>query len=259
MPLCRSPANLAVAAALQAAHTGLFRVMAEPDALGGRAAAPHRARVRPRLARRRLARATSSAGSTRQAEGGRLHAADPPRRARRRPTSPGAKGEKPWHAAMAATYAHATAPLRRLADVYVVRAALAVANGEPVPDAVTEAFARLPEVMARAEALSGRIERAVIDLAEAVMLQGRVGETFDAIVTDLDERGARIQLRDLPVVARIDADGLQPGDVPRVRLARADPATRAIAFADRLTWPTSGSRSRSRTWEGCSPRIPYCR
>ena len=35
----------------------------------------------------------------------------------------------PWHAAMSATYAHATAPLRRLADRYVVRATLAIANG----------------------------------------------------------------------------------------------------------------------------------
>ena len=42
-------------------------------------------------------------------------------------------GVVPWHSAMAATYVHATAPLRRLADRYVVRAALAVANGEPVP------------------------------------------------------------------------------------------------------------------------------
>ena len=38
------------------------------------------------------------------------------------------EGVRPWHAAMAATYAHATAPLRRLADRYVVQAALAVAN-----------------------------------------------------------------------------------------------------------------------------------
>ena len=57
----------------------------------------------------------------------------------------------PWHAAMAATYAHATAPLRRLADRYVVRAALAVANGQPVPAAVSEAFQRLPATMAKAE------------------------------------------------------------------------------------------------------------
>ena len=95
---------------------------------------------------------------------------------------------------MAATYAHATAPLRRLADRYVVEAALAVANGRPVPEAAQAAFERLPKVMAKADALGGQISRAVIDLAEAVALQGREGETFDAVVTDIDQRGARIQI-----------------------------------------------------------------
>ena len=95
---------------------------------------------------------------------------------------------------MAATYAHATAPLRRLADRYVVGAALAIANGQPVPEAVAAAFDALPKVMARADARGGQIERAVIDLAEAVMLKGREGEVFEAVVTDVDERGVRIQL-----------------------------------------------------------------
>ena len=54
------------------------------------------------------------------------------------------EGRKPWHSAMAATYAHATAPLRRLADRYVVEAALAVANSEPVPDDVAVRFDALP-------------------------------------------------------------------------------------------------------------------
>ena len=52
----------------------------------------------------------------------------------RRRYEPYTDGRVPWHAAMAATYAHATAPLRRLADRYVIEAALAVANGAPVPE-----------------------------------------------------------------------------------------------------------------------------
>ena len=144
--------------------------------------------------------------------------------------SPGAKATSPWHAALAATYAHATAPLRRLADRYVVEATLAIANGKPVPDTVTEAFARLPAVMARADARGGQIERAVIDLAETVMLQDRIGEVFEAVVTDLDERGARIQLRDLPVVARVVAHHVDPGEALRVKLTGADPETRQLTF-----------------------------
>jgi len=110
------------------------------------------------------------------------------------------------------------------------RAALAIANGERVPDVVAEAFPRLPAVMARAEAHGGQVERAVIDLAEAVMLQGREGEIFPAIVTDVDERGVRMQLGDLPVVARVGAHRVEPGDAVEVRLIGADPDRRVVSF-----------------------------
>ena len=131
---------------------------------------------------------------------------------------------------MAATYAHATAPLRRLADRYVLMGLLATANGQPVPDTVAAAYHKLPAVMARADALSGSVERAVVDLAESVMLSARVGEKFAAVVTDVDERGARIQLSSVPVIARVAAPGAQPGDGLNVILASADPGNRQVAF-----------------------------
>ena len=140
------------------------------------------------------------------------------------------EGAPPWHAAMAATYAHATAPLRRLADRYVVMAALAVANGRPVPEAASAAFEKLPEVMARADSRSGQLDRAAIDMAEALMLQGRIGETFRAVVTDIDERGARMQLCDLPVVARVAAHKVEIGDEMTVRLTAADAAQPSTSF-----------------------------
>lgn len=226
--------NLAVAEALHAHCTGLFRVMPEPDA---------RAVARLRHTARAFAidwpedmplatfetrldpsddRHAALMLAIRRAGGGAAYA-------------PFQAGERPWHSAMAATYAHATAPLRRLADRYVVRAALAVANGEKVPQAVEAAFAALPKVMARADAVSGRIGRAVIDLAEAVMLDGRQGQVFPALVTDVDERGARIQLCDLPVVARLAADSLAPGAAVRVRLTGVDTAKRNIVFTPEKT------------------------
>lgn len=221
--------NLAVADALLAHHTGLFRVMAEPDA---------RAVERLRHTAHALGLNWPRNATLEQFE--RTPSLTDPRHAafmlavRRAGEgasyAPYREGVVPWHAAMAATYAHATAPLRRLADRYVVRAALAIANGQAVPQAVTDAFPKLPEVMARADALSGRIDRAVIDLAEAAVLNGHVGETFDAVVTDLDERGARIQLCALPVVTRVDAKGTIPGDAIRVRLASVDLAHRQAKF-----------------------------
>lgn len=221
--------NLAVAAALQAHGTGLFRVMAEPDA---------RAVARLRQTAAALGVAWPEAIGLRAFERD-LHAADPKQAALmtaiRRAGSgasyqPYRPGVTPWHAAMAATYAHATAPLRRLADRYVVQAALAVANGRPVPDAVAAAFARLPAVMARADAAAGRIDRAAIDLAEAVMLAGREGERFDAVVTEADEHGARIQLSNPCVVARVTGAGHTPGETLAVTLTTADVDKRLVAF-----------------------------
>ncbi len=221
--------NLAVADALQAHHTGLFRVMAEPD---------QRAIQRLRHTAHALGLNWPRHATLEQFErmGGTTDARHAAFMLAVRRAGDGAsympyrEGVVPWHAAMAATYAHATAPLRRLADRYVVRATLAIANGEAVPQAVTDAFPRLPEVMARADALSGRIDRAVIDLAEAAVLNGHVGESFAATVTDLDERGARIQLRDLPVVTRVDAQGVMPGDAIQVRPAAVDVAHRSARF-----------------------------
>jgi exoribonuclease R len=92
------------------------------------------------------------------------------------------------------------------------------------------AFQKLGPVMAKAGARSSQVERAVIDLAEAAMLEGRVGEDFTAVVTDITEQGARIQLCDLPVVARTTAHRVVPGDEITVRLDQADPARREVRF-----------------------------
>lgn len=222
-------ANMAIADALHAHRTGLFRVMAEPDA-----------RAVKRL--RHTARAfglTWPADATLAQFERTLDPADPPQAAfmlaiRRAGDGasyqPWREGVVPWHAAMAATYAHATAPLRRLADRYVVQATLAIANGQPVPGGVARAFEELPPVMARADTLGGQIERAVVDLAETAMLAGGEGRNFQAIVTDFDDRGARIQLRDLPIVARVSAHNVTPGDEIRVQLTAVDPVRRTLAF-----------------------------
>lgn len=222
-------ANLAIADALHTHRTGLFRVMAEPDA---------RAVARLRHTAKAFGLLWPETAPLAQFER-TLHASDPRQAAFMlaiRRAGKGASyvpyrdGKLPWHAAMAATYAHATAPLRRLADRYVVRATLAIANGLPVPSAVTEAFDRLPGVMAHADGLGGQIDRAVIDLAEAVMLQGREGEIFAAVVTDINEHGARMQLRDLPVVAGVPVQGVAPGDELRVRLTAVDVEKRTTHF-----------------------------
>lgn len=221
--------NLAIAEAMLAAGTGLFRVMSGPDerAVGRLRHTAHAFGIawpseqplgpfsltldggNPRHAAFMMA--------VRRAGGGADYVVYEP-------------GVAPWHAAMAAPYAHATAPLRRLADRYTVQIALALANGRPVPDHVAAALPQLPEVMNRADGRGADIERAVVDLAEAVMLQGREGTVFRAEVVDDDEEATRIQLCEVAVVAKIKARGVQPGDEVGVKLVKADPAERLVQF-----------------------------
>jgi exoribonuclease R len=85
--------------------------------------------------------------------------------------------------------------------------------------------------MARADGLAGQVARAVVDLAEAVALVGREGEKFEAVVTDTDQRGARIQICSPSVVTRLKADGLLPGEELAVRLDSSDPVTRTVHFS----------------------------
>ncbi|OJU17462.1 MAG: RNB domain-containing ribonuclease [Sphingomonas sp. 66-10] len=221
--------NLAVAASLLAHHTGLFRVMPAPDA---------RAVVRLRHAAEALGvdwpAAMSLADLQKRLDGHNPREAALMVAIRRAGEgasyAPYRPGVVPWQAAVAATYAHATAPLRRLADRYVVRATLAIANGQAVPDVVSAAFEKLPAVMAHSGAIAGAIDRAVIDMAEAVLLHGREGESFPALILDRDDRGARIQLVGLPVVARVLSDSGDPGDRITVRLDEADPVKRTLRF-----------------------------
>ncbi|WP_118857615.1 RNB domain-containing ribonuclease [Sphingomonas mesophila] len=223
-------ANLAIAQSLLAHGAGLFRTMAEPG----------------KKAIKRLRHSATAFGlewpaniGLEQFERG-LDPADPKHAAfmlaiRRAGQDAGyapfQPGVVPWHSAVAATYVHATAPLRRLADRYVNEAALAVANGRSVPEPIEAAFAPLAETMDRADARAAQIDSAVIELAEAVVLSGRVGDRFEGRVTDIDQRGARVQLCSDPVVTRIPGDGLALGEAVTLTLTEADPVRRLTRFA----------------------------
>jgi exoribonuclease R len=134
---------------------------------------------------------------------------------------------EPEHFAIAAAYAHATAPLRRLQDRYVSECCLAACAGTAPPDWVRAGLEALPGAMAKADHRARVVERGIVDLVEAVLLQGREGETFDAVVID----EALVQLRDPAVRGRIDKDAAEPGSEIKVRLDRADPAARAVEFS----------------------------
>jgi exoribonuclease R len=135
--------------------------------------------------------------------------------------------EEHRHFAIAADYAHATAPLRRLQDRYVSECCLAAAAGRPVPDWVRAGLAALPAAMAAGDHRARVVERGVVDLVEAVLLEGREGERFDAVVVDYQ----LVQLREPAVRGKLAAGSPEPGSELSVRLDRADPVARTVEFS----------------------------
>ncbi len=87
----------------------------------------------------------------------------------------GAPPEQPQHAALASTYAHVTAPLRRLVDRYGLEICVALCAGQPVPQWVLEGLDALPQIMRESSRTSRAYENAVVNLVEAETLRPRWG------------------------------------------------------------------------------------
>jgi exoribonuclease R len=141
--------------------------------------------------------------------------------------------DEPAHAAVAAPYAHVTAPLRRLVDRYANEVALALVAGREVPSWARSALVDLPETMAVTTRRAKGVERATLDGAEAVVLARRVGETFDAtvIASDPKRSSSTVELADPAIVASL-AGVATVGSRLRVRVAAADPIARTVRFEE---------------------------
>jgi exoribonuclease R len=137
--------------------------------------------------------------------------------------------DDPGHAAVAAPYAHVTAPLRRLCDRAANEVVLALLAGADVPEWAAAEVEALPEVMAEATSRESAYARAALDLVEALVLRPSVGRRFPAVVIDVDDERAQVQLRDPAVVARARAPRrCAPGDEVEVVVRGADPAARRV-------------------------------
>ena len=218
--------NMAIGSLFQEARVGLFRVMDEPEP---------RAIESLRRAAHALGIEWGASESLRELQ----RRMDPEnfshqrflldaRRAGGRARYAVYDSKKPaWHSAIAATYAHATAPMRRLADRYVLDLAYLLANSLSVPKSLTDQLVGLPAVMERYEGRASNVDRAVIDLLEAVSLQHRIGEILEAEVVDA-ENGI-VQTRDSAIRAKAtQLPKVENGTSVRVRIDVADPSTRNV-------------------------------
>ena len=141
---------------------------------------------------------------------------------------------QPRQSAVAAEYAHATAPLRRLGDRYVGEVCVALCAQQPVPDWALSALPGLPATMDASDRRAHQYERAVIDLTEAFIMAPRVGEAFDGTIIELGRDGPKIgvvMLHDPAIEGRIAATSeLTLGANVRVKLVEADPVKRLVRF-----------------------------
>jgi exoribonuclease R len=139
--------------------------------------------------------------------------------------------ERATHAAVAAPYAHATAPLRRLVDRYVGEVCISVCAGLEVPGWVRAALPGLPARMADSDRRAGELERECVALMEAAVLADSVGQTFAAAVIDVNHKGGgTVQLAEPAVRASCEGN-LPLGEAVRVRLVMADVESRSVRFA----------------------------
>lgn len=136
--------------------------------------------------------------------------------------------DDPQQAAIAAPYAHVTAPLRRLVDRWglVVCAALC-ADGTP-PAWARESLPEVPALMRASQRVASQISSAALDRVEAAVLRDRAGEAFDAVITEARDDRARVQIADPAVTAWCPMTGAEAGTRTRVRVVATDVATGAI-------------------------------
>ena len=139
--------------------------------------------------------------------------------------------EEAVHSAIAARYAHVTAPLRRLVDRYGEEICIAACAGRSVPGWVLQALPDLPGIMEQTGKRARAIGRGALTALEALVLRGHEGEVFDGVITSERDGRGELVLAEPAVVTEIRAGrgvsdgGLPVGERVRVRLLTADPAT----------------------------------
>lgn len=132
-------------------------------------------------------------------------------------------------AAVAAPYAHVTAPLRRLVDRFGLAICEAVSRGAAAPGWAVDALTELPEIMRSRDQLASAVSRECDDAVEAAVLAPRVGEAFEAVVVSGRDKGVEVQLRDVAVLARCPGTA-EPGSVVKVALVAVDIAAHKLTF-----------------------------
>lgn len=133
-------------------------------------------------------------------------------------------GNAPGHFGLAVKdYGHSTAPNRRYPDLLTQRLLKAALQGKAVPYTIEELNVLAAHCTA-AEDAANKVERQVEKSAAALLLESRIGEIFDSIVTGASEKGTWVRLLSVPVEGKVvqGFEGLDVGDRVQVQLISVD-------------------------------------
>ena len=116
-------------------------------------------------------------------------------------------------------YTHSTAPNRRYPDVITQRLLKAALAQRPTPYSIPE-LGGLAAHCTEQEDAANKVERLVRKAAAALLLETRIGERFDGVVTGASEKGTWARIIRPPVEGKIvrGYEGLDVGDKVRVKL-----------------------------------------
>ena len=129
-------------------------------------------------------------------------------------------GTPPGHFGLAVNaYTHSTAPNRRYSDVLTHRLVKAALENQSSPYSF-ETLSQLAQHITTQENAANKVERQVGKSAAALLLESKVGQQFDALVTGAAAKGTWVRLLGIPVEGKLvnGFEGLDIGHRLRVQL-----------------------------------------
>ena len=147
--------------------------------------------------------------------------------------TPGARATEHFGLAVR-DYTHSTAPNRRFPDLLTQRLVKAALADRPPPYPNDE-LAALAQHCTVAEDAAAKVERQVRKSAAALLLQARIGQTFEAFVTGASIKGTWVRVLSPLVEGRVvrGFEGLDVGDRVTVKLEHTDVERGFIDFSRR--------------------------
>ena len=145
-------------------------------------------------------------------------------------------GASPGHFGLAVhDYTHSTAPNRRFPDLVTQRLLKAALAGHPAPYSRDD-LGELARHCTEQEDNANKVERQVRKSAAALLLESRIGERFEGMVTGASEKGTWARIFRPPVEGRVvdGFEGLDVGEKVTVELVGTNVERGFIDFARRI-------------------------